>query len=141
MGRYLAIDYGTKRCGIAVSDPLKIIASGLETVPSHGLMKFLEDYFLKESVDCVVIGKPMQNDQQVSESFIHVERFLAAFRKRFPEMKIEWEDERSSSKKAVQAMVDGGLKKSLRRDKSIIDKVSAAIILQSFMEKENNRGT
>ncbi|MEX0985966.1 MAG: Holliday junction resolvase RuvX [Bacteroidales bacterium] len=140
MGRYLAIDYGTKRCGIAVSDTLKMIASGLETVASHELMHYLEDYFSKEPVDCVVVGKPMQADNQPSESFIHVERFVRAFKKRFPEMKLQWEDERNSSKMAVQAMVDGGLKKSERRKKENIDKISAALILQSFMAHENNRG-
>jgi putative Holliday junction resolvase len=141
MGRYLAIDYGTKRCGIAVSDPMKLIASGLETVPSHELMNFLDAYFLKEKVECVVIGKPLKHDQTQSESFVHVERFVSAFRKRFPEKKIAWEDEQFTSKMAVRAMVDGGLKKSRRRDKAMVDKVSAALILQSYMEKENNPGS
>jgi putative Holliday junction resolvase len=138
MGRYLAIDYGSKRCGIAVSDPLKMIAYGLETVASHDLMQFLEDYFKKEKVECVVVGKPLQHDNKPSESFIHAERFVSAFRKRFPAMRTEWEDERFTSKMAVQSMVEAGVKKSDRRKKENVDRMSAALILQSFMEQENN---
>jgi putative Holliday junction resolvase len=139
MGRYLAIDYGTKRCGIAVSDPMKMIASGLETVASHDLMRYLERYFEKEEVDCLVVGKPLKHDGSPSESFVHIERFVQAFRKRFPKLKVQWEDERSTSRMAVQAMVEGGMKKSKRREKGQVDKVSAALILQSFMERENNQ--
>ncbi|MEX0980516.1 MAG: Holliday junction resolvase RuvX [Bacteroidales bacterium] len=140
MGRYLAIDYGKKRCGIAVSDPMKIIASGLATVASHELMNYLADYFLKEDVECVVVGKPMQSDNKPSDSFICVERFVRSFKKRFPGMRLEWEDERFTSKMAVQAMVEGGLKKSERRKKENIDKMSAALILRSFMDDlSNNR--
>lgn len=138
MGRYLAIDYGTKRCGIAVTDPLKMIASGIDTVASHELMRYLESYLKKEVVECVVIGKPMKMDDTPSESFIHVQRFKQAFKKRFPEMRVEWMDERFSSKMAVQAMVDGGMKLKERKKKENIDKISAAIILQSFLEEENN---
>ncbi len=138
MGRYLSIDYGTKRCGIAVTDPLRIIASGIDTVASHELMRYLEAYFKKEEVECVVVGKPMKMDDTPSESFIHVQRFVQAFKKRFPEMRVAWMDERFSSKMAVQAMVDGGMKLKERRKKENIDKISAAIILQSFMEEENN---
>jgi len=140
LGRYLSIDYGTKRCGIAVTDPLKMIASGINTVASHELMRYLEDYFKKEEVECMVIGKPMQMDDTPSESFIHVQRFVQAFKKRFPEMRVEWMDERFSSKMAVQAMVDGGMKLKERKKKENIDKISAAIILQSFLEEENNKG-
>jgi putative Holliday junction resolvase len=139
MGRYLAIDYGKKRCGIAVSDPLKMIASGLETVASHELMNYLDGYFKKEEVECVIVGKPMQADNRPSESFIFVERFVSAFKKRFPEMRLEWEDERFTSKLAVQAMVEGGMKKSERRKRENIDKMSAALILRSFMDEVNNR--
>lgn len=139
MGRYLAIDYGSKRCGIAVSDPLKMIASGLITVSSHELMHYLEAYFKVEEVECVIFGKPMQADNKPSESYILVERFANAFRKRFPEKRIAWEDERYTSKMAVQAMIEGGMKKSEREKKENIDKLSAAIILQSFMKNENNQ--
>jgi len=138
LGRYLSIDYGTKRCGIAVTDPLKMIASGIDTVASHELMKFLESYFKKEDVECVVVGKPLQMDDTPSESFIHVDRFVQAFKKRFPDMRVEWMDERFSSKMAVQAMIDGGMKLKDRKKKENIDKISAAIILQSFLEEENN---
>ena len=135
MGRYLAIDYGSKRCGIAVSDPLKMIASGLETVPSHELMEFLSNYMNQEEVDCVVVGKPVQTNREVSESFVLVERFVKSFRKRFPQVRVEWEDERFTSKLAMQAMIEGGMKKSDRRKKGVVDKISAAVILQSFMER------
>lgn len=138
MGRYLAIDYGSKRCGIAVSDPSKMIAYGLDTVASHQLMKYLENYFTEQNVDCVVFGKPMQQDHQPSESFILVERFVKAFKKRFPHMRTAWEDERFTSRMAVQSLVDAGVKKSDRRKRENVDRMSAALILQSFMEQENN---
>lgn len=138
LGRYLSIDYGTKRCGIAVTDPLKMIASGLDTVASHELMTYLADYLSREEVECVVLGKPMRMDNTQSESFVHAERFVQAFRKRFPDMKVVWMDERNTSKMAVQAMVEGGMKKNERRKKENIDKLSAAIILQSYLEQENN---
>lgn len=115
-----------------------MIASGLETVASHQLMVFLETYFQEEEVECVVIGKPMKTDDTPSDSFIHVDRFVQAFKKRFPAMRVEWMDERFTSKLAVQAMIDGGMKKSERRKKENIDKISAAIILQSYLEQENN---
>ncbi len=101
-------------------------------------MVYLESYFQEEPVECVVVGKPMKTDDTPSESFIHVDRFVQAFKKRFPEMRVEWMDERYTSKLAVQAMVEGGMKKSERRKKENIDKISAAIILQSFLEEENN---
>lgn len=138
MGRYLAIDYGTKRCGIAVSDPLRMISSPLDTVPSHELMNFLVAYFQKEEVECVVVGKPLREDNSQSESFIHVERFVASFRKRFSGMRIEWEDERFTSRMASDSMIEAGIKKSDRMKKENIDKVSAALILRSFMDQENN---
>jgi len=138
MGRLLGIDYGTKRCGIAVSDPLKMISSGLTTVASHELMKFLIEYMEKEVVECIVVGKPMQADNRVSELFIHAERFVQSLKKRFPEMRIEWQDERYTSKLAVDAMVRGGMKKKNRMQKGNIDKISAALILQAFMEEKNN---
>lgn len=138
MGRYLSIDYGSKRCGIAVSDPQRIIASGLDTVASHELMHYLENYFKKEEVELVVFGKPVKENNTPSESFILVERFVKAFKKKFPDKKTAWEDERYSSKLAVQAMIDGGMKKANRRKRENIDKMSAAIILQSYMQQENN---
>lgn len=137
MGRYLAIDYGTKRCGMAVSDPLKIFASPLVTVASHELMHFLVEYLNREEVECVVVGRPTDNRNKPSESYIFAERFVKAFRKRFPGIKIVWEDERSTSSMASSSMIEGGFKKSDRRRKENIDKISAAFILRSFMEREN----
>jgi putative Holliday junction resolvase len=141
MGRILAIDYGSKRCGIAVTDPLKMIASPLTTVPSHELMHFLDGYFLGEEVECVVLGKPLREDNTPSASFLLTERFAGAFRKRFPSVRMVWMDERYTSKMAVRSMVEGGIPKARRRQKENIDKVSAALILRSYLELENNPGS
>jgi putative Holliday junction resolvase len=140
MGRILAIDYGSKRCGIAVTDPLKIIASPMTTVPSHELMHFLEHYFSKEEVDCVVLGKAFRENNTPSDSFLLAERFASAFKKRFPGKAIAWMDERYTSRMAVSSMIEGGMKKKERRKKENIDRLSAAIILQAFLEQENNPG-
>ncbi|MFC2089252.1 Holliday junction resolvase RuvX [Bacteroidota bacterium] len=136
MSRYLGIDYGSKRCGIAISDPTKMIASAMNTVPSHELMNFLSGYFKKEAVEKVVIGKPMTLDNQPSQSFVLVERFVAAFKKRFPDIPIVWEDERYTSSMAVEAMIAGGMKKKDRREKGMIDRISAAILLQSYLDRD-----
>ena len=138
MGRIIAIDYGTKRTGIAVTDPGQIIASPLETVPTHELMLYLESYFKTEPVETLVVGHPRQMDSTDSESMKHIRFFVAAFKKRFTEVPVEWMDERFTSKLAMDAMVTGGMKKSERKKKENIDMVSAAIILQSFLEKKNN---
>jgi putative Holliday junction resolvase len=138
MGRILAIDYGQKRTGIAVTDPLKIIANGLETVPSHTLIHFLKGYFDKEAVEMVIIGYPRQMNNEASEAVTYVDEFITHFRKNFPKMKYELMDERFTSKMALQAMIDGGVKKQQRRNKALIDKVSATIILQSYMEMKMN---
>jgi len=138
LGRILAIDYGTKRTGIAVTDPGQMIASPLDTVASHELMLFLEDYFVREKVEAVVVGHPRKMDNSESESMKQIRFFVAAFRKRFPAMKVEWMDERFTSSLAKDALLEGGMKKSDRRVKGNIDKVSAALILQSFLEQKNN---
>jgi putative Holliday junction resolvase len=138
MGRYLAIDYGTKRTGIAVTDPLNMIASALDTIQTHELMNFLGSYMSGEDVEKLVVGKPMNLDNTPSESMKYVKQFVSAFKKRFPDVAIEWVDERFTSKLAMDAMVTGGMKKSERRKKENIDKVSAAIILQSYLEQHNN---
>lgn len=135
MGRIIAIDYGSKRCGIAVSDPAKVISSPLEMVASHELMLFLEGYFSSEGVELLVVGKPLKNDGSPSDSFILVERFVAAFKKRFPQIPVEWEDERYTSVMAQQAMIDGGMKKSDRRKKGNLDKISASIILRAYLDR------
>jgi len=137
MGRVLSIDYGAKRCGLAVTDPLQLIASPLDTVASHELMHFLDRYLSDEAVDCVVVGKPLKPDNSPSEAFVLAERFIGAFRKRHPGIRVEWIDERYSSVSAVDAMIRSGAKKKDRRKKGNIDKVSAAIILQAFLEMEN----
>lgn len=137
MARIIGIDYGQKRVGIAVTDPLKIGASGLTTVGSHEVLQYLENYFAKESVDCIVVGWPLRMNNTDSESLVYVKQFVTALGRKFPDMRIELLDERFTSKMAVQAMISGGMKKSERMKKENIDKMSAAIILQSFLEKEN----
>lgn len=139
MGRILAIDYGLKRVGVAVTDPLKIIANSLTTVETAKLMDFLSDYFLKENVECLVVGLPKQMNNQPSESMVYIEEFVAKFRTRFPNMPVNYVDERFTSKLAVQAMVQGGVKKKDRQNKALIDSVSATIILQSYLESLNSR--
>ncbi len=140
MGRILAIDYGTRRTGIAVTDQGQIIASPLETVLTHELMLYLEAYFAKEKVETMVVGRPRKLDNTDSESMKPIQFFVQAFKKRFTQIQVEWMDERFTSKLAMDAMVTGGMKKSERRKKGQIDKVSAAIILQSYLELKNNRG-
>ncbi len=137
----MAIDYGTKRTGVAVTDPGQIFASPLETVPTHELMLFLEVYFKSEAVDTLVVGNPRKMDNSESESMKHIRYFVGAFKKRFTKIHVKWVDERFTSKLAMDAMVKGGMKKSDRRVKGNIDKVSAAIILQSFLEQRNNLST
>ena len=138
MGRIIAIDYGTKRTGVAVTDPGQMIASPLETVPSHELMNYLQAYFAKEKVELMVVGHPKQMDYSESESMKQIRFFVGAFKKRFKEIPVEWMDERFTSKMAMDAMIAGGMKKSDRRLKGQVDKVSAALILQSYLEKRNN---
>jgi putative holliday junction resolvase len=138
MGRILAIDYGRKRVGLAVTDPLKIIANRLTTVRTHELMDFLTNYFLKESIDLVVVGYPKTLRDEPSESVQYLNPFLKQFGKRFPQMRVELVDERFTSKLAFQAMIDAGVKKKDRQDKALIDGVSATIILQFYLETQRN---
>jgi len=138
MGRYLAVDYGTKRTGVAVTDPLKIIANPLDTVPTHELMNYLSDYIKKEQVEKLIVGKPVRMDNTASESMRYVQQFANAFKRRFPDVAVEWMDERFTSRLAADAMVSGGMKKSERRNKAHVDKISAVIILQSYLEYQNN---
>lgn len=134
MGRLLAIDYGTKRTGIAVSDSLKIIANGLATVPTHTLFDYLKSYLEKESVECIVVGLPKRMNNEFSESMKHIEPFVKKLQSLYPEMRIEYYDERFTSKLAQQTILDAGLKKKDRQNKALIDEVSAVIILQDYME-------
>jgi putative Holliday junction resolvase len=132
------MDYGTKRTGLAVTDPGQMIASPLETVLTHELMVYLQKYFEKEEVETMVVGHPVKQDGTDSESMKPLRFFVQAFKKRFPEIRVEWMDERFTSKLAMEAMIEGGMKKADRRKKGNLDKISASIILQSWMERENN---
>lgn len=136
MGRILALDYGTKRTGIAVTDELRIIASGLTTVSTEELMSFLENYFEKEIVDLILVGEPKQKDGSHSDVEENIKEFLTAFTNKFPTMEVQRVDERYSSKRAFQSMIDGGLKKKKRRDKALLDEISATIILQEYLYKQ-----
>jgi putative Holliday junction resolvase len=137
MGRILAIDFGLKRTGLAVTDPLQIIANGLETVPTHTLLAYLQAYFAKEVVDKVVIGMPKNLDNTDTDSTGGVRIFIKSFRKKFPEIPLEEHDERFTSKLAMQAMIAGGMSKKDRREKGTVDRVSATIILQSYLESKS----
>lgn len=134
MARILAIDYGAKRTGLAATDPLGMIASPMETVRSHDLFEFLKDYFEKEEVSEVVIGMPKNTDGSATNATPLVEAAVNRFRKLFPDKKLFLHDERFTSKMAMDAMIAGGMKKKDRQNKGNIDKVSAAIILQSYLE-------
>ena len=134
MGRILAIDYGLKRTGVAVSDPLRIIANGLDTVPTASLEGWLAQYMAANSVDIIVVGKPTQMNGTPSQSWAAIEPFVERLRVRYPNCKVVLHDERFTSVLAHRAMIDGGMKKMARRDKAVVDKISATIILQSFMD-------
>lgn len=136
MGRILAIDYGKKRVGIAVTDPSQLIANKLTTVSTHELWSFLAEYFRKEQVEEVVIGYPRQMNNMASEAVQYINPFLKRFRKRYPDIRLELADERFTSKLAFQAMIEGGVKKMARRDKAMVDSISATILLQSYLEKK-----
>ena len=133
MPRILAIDYGFKRTGIAVTDEVQIIASGLTTVPSTTTIAFLKDYFSKENVAKVLIGEPKQMDGTPSESTEVIEKFVSDFKMAFPEMPIDRVDERFTSKMAFQTMIDSGLKKKQRQNKGLIDEIAATILLQDYL--------
>lgn len=134
MGRILAIDYGTKRTGIAVSDPLRIIAGGLETVPTKELERWLAKYFAAEDVSTIVVGKPTQMNGAPSETWRYVEPLVARLRRAWPEKEVVLHDERFTSVMAHRTMLESGIGKMARRDKALVDKISATIILQSYME-------
>jgi putative holliday junction resolvase len=136
LARVIGIDYGKKRVGIAVTDPQKIIATSLTTVLSHEVLQFLDDYFSREKVECVVVGWPVNMNYENSESMVYVKQFLAALQRKFPDMRVETMDERFTSRIAAQSMIQSGMKKSERRKKENVDMISAAIILQSYLEKE-----
>lgn len=133
--RILSIDYGKKRTGLAVTDPLQIIAGGLGTVETSVLYEYIETYIQREQVERIVIGKPMQPNGQPSENMVRVENFFNRWRKAHPEIPIEYYDERFTSVLAHRAMIDGGVKKKTRREnKGLVDEISATIILQDYLE-------
>ncbi|MCB4798978.1 Holliday junction resolvase RuvX [Neotamlana laminarinivorans] len=133
MGRILAIDFGTKRTGIAVTDELQIIASGLTTVNTKDLLIFLTDYIKKETVELFVIGEPKQKDNTASESEKFIKAFIVKLQKTIPSIPIKRVDERFTSKMAFQTMIDSGLKKNQRKNKALIDEISATLILQNYL--------
>ena len=134
MGRILSIDYGKKRTGLAVTDPLQIIAGGLSTIETKDLFDFLSAYVVREGAERIVIGKPTQPNGQPSENLVRVENFVNRWRKACPEVPIEYYDERFTSVLAHRAILEGGVKKKTRREnKGLVDEVSATIILQDYM--------
>jgi putative Holliday junction resolvase len=135
MGKVLAIDYGKKRCGIAVTDDMQIIASGLTTVETPKLLAFLKDYTYKENVETFIVGEPKQMNNQPSESEALIKPFLVKLKNLFPNIPIKRIDERFTSKMAVQTMLDSGLKKKKRQNKALIDEISATIILQTYLNQ------
>lgn len=136
MSRILAIDYGEKRCGIAVTDPMQLIASGLTTVTSDTLVSFLKKYFANEDVELVVVGKPKQMNNEDSQSEVYIGEFLRIFEKEFPDKKYVRIDERFTSKMAFQTMINSGLKKKQRQNKALVDEISATLILQSYLAQK-----
>lgn len=135
MGRILAIDYGTKRTGLAVTDPLRIIATALETVETKTILDFLTKYFEREPVDEIVLGLPRTLKNEDSTNAPAVRTFAETFKQKFPNKPVHFVDERFTSSIAKQTMIDGGMKKKDRRDKSNVDKISAVLILQTWMQR------
>ena len=138
MARILSIDYGRKRTGLAVTDPLQIIAGGLATVSTSELFEWLQQYIGREQVERIVIGEPRQPDGQPSENLQRVQQFVARWRKAHSEVPIEYYDERFTSVLAHRAMIDGGLKKKARQDKALVDEISATIILEDYLRSRKS---
>jgi putative Holliday junction resolvase len=136
LSRILAIDYGLKRTGIAVTDPLQIIATGLTTVESKQLMPFLKDYFSKEEVELIIIGEPKNMDDSDTHATPLVEKCIKELQKNFPSIPIKKVDERFTSKMASQAMIDMGMKKKQRRNKALVDEIAATILLQEYLRAQ-----
>ncbi len=136
MARILSIDYGKKRTGLAVTDPLQIIAGGLATVSTYKLFEWLDNYLKTEQVERVVVGEPKQPNGMPSENLGRVMVFVDKFRKTYPDIPLELVDERFTSVLAHRAMIDGGLRQKARRDKALVDEISATIILQSYLESK-----
>jgi putative Holliday junction resolvase len=135
VGRIIGIDYGNKRIGLAVTDPLGIFASPLDTVNEKEFYKFIDDYMKSEQVDAFVIGYPVQMNNKPSESVKFIDPFIIKLKKRFPEKPLHLVDERFTSQIAFRTMIDGGVKKKERQNKKMVDRISASIILQTFLDK------
>lgn len=138
MGRIIAIDYGRKRTGLAATDTLQLIANGLTTVPSGELVKYLQEYISREPVERFVVGLPKQMNNEASENMVYVEAFVKHLKRVIPDIPVEYYDERFTSVLAQRAIREGGVKKWKRRDKALVDEVSAVIILQSYLENKRN---
>jgi putative holliday junction resolvase len=139
MGRIIGIDYGNKRIGLAVTDPLQIFASPLVTVKPHEVEHYIRDFLKTEQIDEFIIGYPVQMNNKPSESVKYIDPFVKNLQKLFPGIPVHLVDERFTSKLAFQTIIEGGVKKKGRRDKSMIDKISASIILQSFLDNRSNK--
>jgi putative Holliday junction resolvase len=139
MSRILAIDYGTKRIGLAVTDPQGIIANVLDTVPSHEVMAYLQNYIQKENVKCFVLGDPKSLNDSDSDTSKHVYIFANALKKKFPQIPVHLMDERFTSLIAQRSLIQSGQSRKTRRDKSVLDKVSATLLLQSYLEQQQHR--
>lgn len=134
MARLLSIDYGRKRCGLAVTDPLQLVPGGLTTVPTSSLMDFLKDYLQREEVERIIVGEPRQSNGTPSENMARVEAFVKVLRKQVPGISVDFYDERFTSVIAHRAMIDGGVKKKDRMNKGLVDEISATIILEDYMD-------
>lgn len=141
MARILAVDYGTKRTGLAVTDPLQIIATGLDTVATTGLLDYLQDYLQREEVELIVVGEPMHLDGNPAQIMPEIVGFVRKLKKLFPDLQVVMQDERFSSEMAKEAIRRSGAKKKKRRDKALVDKMAATLILQEYLEenKYDNR--
>jgi len=137
MARIMAIDYGQKRTGIAVTDPLQLFATGLKTIPSHTAIEFITNYIQVEEVTCIVVGEPKDMQNNASDAARFIEPFVNRLHNVFPEMNIQRFDERFTSKMAFQSMIDAGLSRKRRQDKALVDTISATLILQSYLENKN----
>ncbi|MGM9798834.1 MAG: Holliday junction resolvase RuvX [Parabacteroides sp.] len=139
MARIMAIDYGRKRTGVAVTDSLQMIANGLTAVPSGELVKFLQEYTSKESVELIVVGQPKQMNNEPSENMRYVQAFVTHLKRTLPQIPVEYYDERFTSVMAHKAMLEGGLRKKKRQEKALVDEISAVIILQAYLESRKYR--
>lgn len=139
MARIMGIDYGRKRTGIAVTDPLQIVANGLTTVPTHTLLDFIKKYIEQEQVEAIVIGKPTQLNGEPSESMRYIDPFIKRLQNELPQMPVILFDERFTSTLAHQAMIDGGMKKKDRQDKARVDAIAASIILNDYLQSKSQR--